>query len=176
MPRSVADGRGTTVEPIELSIDIGVDPGDAFASFTDRFRVWWPSEASWSGASLESIGIEPFVGGFCYERGPYGLRLDWGRVTDWEPPRRLAFAWLVGFDRVPEPNPAHASEVEVTFTAIADGTRVDLVHRAFERHRGDSAAYRRGMASTSHGWPFLLDRYRGMVVRRSEAPWEGLTT
>ncbi|MCV0402133.1 MAG: SRPBCC family protein [Chloroflexi bacterium] len=166
----------TAIEPIELTLELGVDPEDAFTSFADRFRTWWPSEASWSGAGLESIGIEPFVGGFCYERGPHGLRLDWGRVTAWEPPNRLAFAWLIGADRTPEPNPAHASEVEVSFAPTPAGTRLVLVHRGFERHRGDGVAYRRAMASNDAGWPMLLERYRALIVRRTEAPWEGLTT
>ncbi|MEO5986815.1 MAG: SRPBCC domain-containing protein [Candidatus Limnocylindria bacterium] len=163
------------IEPVELALDLGVDAGDAFAMFTDGFRTWWPTEATWSGAGLESIGIEPFVGGFCYERGPHGLRLDWGRVTAWEPPRRLAFAWLIGADRTPEPNPAHASDVEVTSEPMDRGSRLTLVHRGFERHRGDGVAYRAAMAG-DQGWPMLIDRFRAVVVRRAEAPWEGLTT
>ncbi len=166
----------TAIEPITLTRDLDVDPTDAFTVFTERFRTWWPVEASWSGSSLESIGIEPFVGGFCFELGPHGLRLDWGRVTAWEPPRRLAFAWLIGGDRVPEPVPGHASDVEVTFEPTATGTRMTLVHRGFERHRGDGAAYRAGMASDAGGWPTLLDRYVAALVRRAEAPWESLTT
>lgn len=163
------------IEPVEQALDLGVEADDAFAMFTDGLRTWWPSEATWSGASLESIGIEPFVGGFCYERGPHGLRLDWGRVTGWEPPRRLRFAWLIGADRTPEPNPAHASDVEVTFEPMDRGSRLTLVHRGFERHRGDGRAYRAAMAGDG-GWPMLLTRYRAVVVRRTEAPWEGLTT
>jgi hypothetical protein len=26
------------------------------------------------------------AGGFLYEKGPHGLRLDWSRVLAWEPP------------------------------------------------------------------------------------------
>lgn len=174
MPRGVSED-APAIELIEISRELTVDPADAFAMFTDGMRTWWPSEATWSGAGLESIGVEPFVGGFCFERGPHGLRLDWGRVTAWEPPSRLAFAWLIGADRTPEPNPAHASEVEIRFEPAPLGSVMTVTHRGFERHDGDSGAYRRAMASPA-GWPMLLDRYEAVVVRRTEAPWEGLTT
>jgi uncharacterized protein YndB with AHSA1/START domain len=165
-----------SVEPIRISHRLPVPPEDAFATFTDRIAAWWPHDATWSGEALESIGIEPRIGGFCFERGPHGLRLDWGRVMAWEPPHRLAFSWQIGSDRTPAPNPAHASEVEVRFEPeSAATTRVTLEHRGFERHAGDPAAYRDAMASAS-GWPLILERFRAAVVRRIEAPWEGLTT
>ena len=165
----------TAIEPIRIGHRLAVPAADAFATFTERLQAWWPSAATWSGEALQAIGIEPRVGGFCYERGPHGLRLDWGRVTAWEPPHRLAFSWQVGFDRTPEPNPAHASEVEVTFEADASGSRITLEHRGFERHGDGAAAYRERMASDA-GWPAILERYLAAVERRAEAPWEGLTT
>jgi len=166
----------TSIEPIRLSHRLAVSPEDAFATFTDRMAGWWPHDATWSGEALESIGVEPRVGGFCFERGPHGLRLDWGRVMAWEPPHRLVFSWQIGSDRTPAPNPAHASEVELRFQAEAAGTsRVTLEHRGFERHDGDPAAYRDAMASPS-GWPRIIGRFRATVERRIEAPWEGLTT
>ena len=164
-----------SVEPIRLSQQLPVPPADAFATFTERMAAWWPPDATWSREALESIGIEPRVGGFCFERGPHGLRLDWGRVTTWEPPHRLVFSWQIGPHRTPEPNPAHASEVEVRFDDDGGASRMTLQHRGFERHGADAAAYRDAMASDA-GWPHLLDRFRGEVARRIEAPWEGLTT
>ena len=174
MPRGLSpDPTGT--EPIRISHRLPVSAAEAFATFTERLAAWWPAEATWSGDGLESIGIEPRVGGFCFERGPHGLRLDWGRVTAWEPPHRLAFSWQIGASRVPEPNPAHASEVEVRFEDQAGGSRVTLEHRGFDRHGDGATAYREGMASDA-GWPRILDRFRGAAERRVDAPWEGLTT
>jgi uncharacterized protein YndB with AHSA1/START domain len=163
------------IQPIRIAVEVDADPGGAFSTFVDRFGDWWPHANSWSGGVLEAIGIEPRVGGMCHEIGPYGFRLDWGRVIAWEPPGRLAFTWQIEMDRTPQPNPAHASEVEVTFEPIDGGTRVTLVHDAFVRHTVDGAAYRDAMASTD-GWPLLLDRYVARVRRAVEAPWEGLST
>lgn len=164
-----------SVEPIRVELDLDVDPQAAFTTFVDRFADWWPHDHSWSGGSLQAIGIEPGVGGFCYERGPYGLRLDWGRVTAWEPPHRLAFSWQVEMDRTPQPNPAHASEVEVAFEQRGDGSRVVLIHDGFDRHAGDGAAYRDALARPE-GWPHIVERYAARVRRIAEAPWEALTT
>jgi uncharacterized protein YndB with AHSA1/START domain len=68
-------------------------------------------------------------------------------------------AWQISPDRVPEPNPAKASEVEVRFEPVGtSGTRVELEHGAFARHGDAAGAYRQGMACPE-GWPLILDRY-----------------
>ncbi|HEX2844415.1 MAG TPA: SRPBCC domain-containing protein, partial [Candidatus Limnocylindria bacterium] len=113
-------------------MEVGVRPEAAFGHFVDRFETWWPREYSWSGDALESIGIEPRVGGFCFERGPHGLRLDWGRVTAWEPPHRLGFSWQIEMDRTPQPIPAHASSVELRFEPAGAGCWLTLLHSGFE--------------------------------------------
>ena len=113
---------------------------------------------------LEDIGIEPREGGHCFERGPDGFTCHWGRVLAWDPPARLVFAWQIAPDRVPEPNPAKASEVEVRFDpAGPSGTRVELEHRAFARHGESGDTYRQAMASPE-GWPLLLDRYAATLA------------
>lgn len=122
---------------------------------------WWPREYTWSGDGLEDIGIERGEEGRCFERGPHGLRYDWGRVIDWDPPGRLVFTWQIGPDRVPVPDPEGGSEVEVRFRASPDGeaTTVTLEHRGFHRHGEGADAYRAGMGS-EEGWPFILARFR----------------
>lgn len=140
---------------------VRVAPERAFAAFVNLGR-WWPREYTWSQDVLQTIGIEPRLGGACFERGPHGFECDWGRVLVWEPPGRIVFSWQIAFDRTPEPDPARASEVEVRFTEEALGTRVALAHRAFARHGGKAAAYREGMGSTQ-GWPMMLERYAKSV-------------
>ena len=145
-------------EPIRQAVTVPVPADQAFTTFADLAR-WWPHEYTWAANTLEDIGIEPHEGGHCYERGPNGFTCHWGTVLTWEPPTRLAFAWQISPDRVPEPDPAKASEVEVRFDPNGtDGTRVALEHRAFARHGDAGDAYRQGMASPQ-GWPLILDRY-----------------
>jgi uncharacterized protein YndB with AHSA1/START domain len=165
----------TAVDAIRLAYRLPVSPADAFGTFTERMAAWWPPSETWSGDALESIGIEARAGGFWFERGPHGMRLDRGRVTTWEPPHRLVVSWQLGIDGTPVPNPARASEVDVTFEAEGDGCQMTLRHFGFERHGADGARYRDVMASES-GWPAILARYVAAIERRTEAPWEGLTT
>lgn len=147
-----------SVAPVTASVTVAAPPERAFEAFTSGFGDWWPRAYTWSQDVLEAIGIEPGVGGVCFERGPHGLRCDWGRVLVWDPPARLAFTWQIGPDRVPVPDPDRCSEVAVRFQAEGSGTRVDLQHRCFERHGEAGAAYAQGMAS-EQGWPFILERF-----------------
>jgi uncharacterized protein YndB with AHSA1/START domain len=133
----------------------------AFRVFTERLADWWVREFTWSGpTSLRQIGFEPRVGGMAFEIGPHGFRLDWGRIIVWEPPQRLVFTWQIAPDRVPQPDPDQASEVEVHFHPVSTGTRVDLEHRAFDRHGPDGEGYWRAMTI---GWTELLARYATAV-------------
>ncbi|HEX2193481.1 MAG TPA: SRPBCC domain-containing protein, partial [Candidatus Limnocylindria bacterium] len=120
---------GGGVPPLRHEITVDAPPADAFAAFGEGINSWWPRDYTWSGRLLERVAIDPWIGGFCHEIGSGGMRLDWGRVSAWEPPRRVAFSWQVGPDRVPEVSPARASQVDVRFDpAGAAGTRVTLVH------------------------------------------------
>ena len=151
-----------SVAPVTASVTVPAPPERAFEVFTARFGDWWPREYTWSHDVLEDIGIEPGEGGVCYERGPHGLRCDWGRVLTWDPPDRLAFTWQIGPDRVPVPDPARASEVAVRFLREGSGTRVELQHRCFDRHGDGAADYAHGMGS-ERGWPLLLERFADAV-------------
>lgn len=143
------------------SLTVPVQPKQAFRVFTSDFGAWWPSEYTWSGEVLESIGIGSGAGGRCTEIGPEGFECDWGRVLAWEPPRRLVLAWHIGPHREPQPNPDNASTIEIRFEAAeAAGTRVELEHRGFERHGAGAAEYRDALGS-ERGWPWILSRYAG---------------
>lgn len=151
-------GQATSTEVLRSSCSVEVSLARAFEVFTEHMGTWWIREFTWSGADLlERIGIEPGVNGKCYEIGPFGFRCDWGRVIAWEPPRRLAFTWQIRPDRVPEPDPSQATEVELHFYLHEDGrTRVNLEHRGFERHGPSGIEYRDALAGS---WRQLLARY-----------------
>jgi uncharacterized protein YndB with AHSA1/START domain len=144
---------------IVRSLTVPAPPERAFHAFTAELARWWPVEYTWSGAVLQWIGMEPHARGACYELGPEGFRCDFGRVLHWQPPHLLRFSWQIGPTRVPEPDPAKASEVEVRFLAeTPDRTRLELEHRHFSRHGSGAEVYRAAMASPQ-GWEHILDRY-----------------
>ena len=60
-------------------------------------------------------------------------------------------------------DPARASEVEVTFTALDDGrTRLDLEHRHLDRHGPGWEGVAGGVGDDA-GWTLYLHRYAGIV-------------
>jgi uncharacterized protein YndB with AHSA1/START domain len=152
------------MEPLSHDVTVTVAPEQAFAAFAEL--AWWPREFTWSGPeALDRVGLEPREGGRFYELGPGGFRCDWGTVTAYEPPTRLAFLWQIGPDRTPQPDPARASDVDMRFTEGDEPgtTRVAVTHTAFERHGAGAQAYRDGM---DQGWRMMLDAYAAAAAGR----------
>ena len=154
-----------SIEPVIVEVEVPLAPPEAFELFVGGLATWWPREYTWSGEVLETIAIEPKVGGRCYELGPHGFHCDWGRVVEYNPPARIAFTWQIGAQREPLPDPAAASMVTVTFDSHGSRTVVRLEHSGFERHR-DGDNYREMLASPQ-GWPLIVDRYAAAAGRRS---------
>lgn len=149
-------------DSLKQTFVVPVSADRAFRVFAHEFNSWWPKEYTWSGDSLEKIEIEPGENGRCFERGPHGFECDWGRVLAWAPPHRVAFTWQIGPDRVPQPDPEKASEIEVIFKDEDGKTRVTFVHKYFERHGKGAGDYLKGMKSPQ-GWPYILERYKEKV-------------
>ena len=145
-----------TIAPLLKSITVRTSAEQAFKVFTDGFDTWWPRSHHIGSAPMRRAVIEGFVGGRCYTEQVDGTDCPWGEVTAWDPPRRLVFAWLISTDWKYEPDRSKASEVEVTFTPLADGTtRVDLEHRHFDRC-GERGALMRERVGAEGGWGGLL--------------------
>jgi uncharacterized protein YndB with AHSA1/START domain len=135
---------------VHESILVDAPLDDAFDYFTSRMSEWWPLEiASYGGHRARDIFLEPRVGGRFFERFVDGDELQVGSVVDCDRPERIVFTWRAA-DWDGE------TEVEVTFTPVTEGTRVDLTHRGFDRIGPvgpDVAAKFRG------GWPGVIAAY-----------------
>lgn len=149
---------------VHHTITVNATPDAAFNLFVNHLADWWPPDYTWSRDVLATIAIEPRTSGRCYEVGPHGFALDWGRVLVYDPPQRISFTWQISPQRVPEPNPAKCSRVEVRFVAGDNPitTRVELEHSDFERHGEGAADYEAAMGSPQ-GWPFMLTRYAALA-------------
>lgn len=157
---SVAD---TTNAPVRKSITVRTTAERAFSVFTEGFDSWWPRGHKLFEADLAVAIVEGRLGGRCYQRAVDGAECDWGKVTVWDPPRRLVIAWQLDAQWQYDPDISHASEVEVTFTAEPGGsTRVDLEHRHFERHGAGAAQVQSGVDSPN-GWGGLLQLFAGVA-------------
>jgi uncharacterized protein YndB with AHSA1/START domain len=148
-----------TMLTAQRSITVKASPERAFEVFTAGFQTWWPMASHHIGEkdAVEVI-LEPRSGGRWFERAADGTECDWGFVTACEPPSRLVLAWHLTPEWVYDPDPANATEVEVTFTAEGDGTLVELEHRGFEKH-GETGAKMREAVSAPGGWADLLEMF-----------------
>src|ERR1044072_5673616 len=119
---------------IQRTVTVPVPVDRAVTVFTERFNCWWRAAYHIGSVEMSEAVLEPKEGGRWYERGVDGSECDWGVVLAWEPPTRLVVTWQINGQAQYDPDPAHASEIEVRFAA--DGpqqTVVALEHRYLER-------------------------------------------
>jgi uncharacterized protein YndB with AHSA1/START domain len=141
----------------EVAVDVPVDR--AFDVVTRRLDAWWPHDSHHIGATPAIAVLEPRVGGRCFSLAEDGTQTDWGQVLTFDPPSRLVFAWMLTPAWQFEPDPARASEVEVTFTALTPArTEVVLTHGGFERYASGGDEMRE-LVDGAGGWGMLIDRY-----------------
>ncbi len=139
----------STPAPVVRAAHVRRTPAEAFALFTDEIGAWWPLTTHGLHGSAGSLG---FADGLLVERSLEGAEVVWAEVTAWEPPDRLVLEWHPGRDA------AEASQVEVSFRGDEHGTRVEIVHRGWERF-GDDAERRRSAYAAPNAWGFVLDHY-----------------
>lgn len=138
------------IEPLRLTFDVACPAEHAFATWAERFGAWWPPSHTVSGDPAEIV-LEPRVGGRIYERTRAGDEVDWGEITAWEPPRRIAYLWHIRRGR------AEATDVEITFVPVGDAaTRLEIVQSGWERLGADGPPWR---AANTRGWSGMLPHF-----------------
>jgi len=139
----------TTANLAQLTKSVVVAAGveRAFTLFTARMGDWWPLIThSVGGEEATAVAMDCCAGGEIIESLADGTTTVWGRVTGWEPPRRVAFTWHPGTP-VEE-----ATHVDVSFAEHDGGTLVTLVHSGWAA-RPDGERARVGYDS---GWEVVL--------------------
>jgi uncharacterized protein YndB with AHSA1/START domain len=132
---------------ITKSIEVHRSPEDAFRLFVDEMRSWWPSQGgkyTYGGDRAQDAFLESKVGGRFFERYKDGEEFDIGVVTLCDRPHRIVFTWGPGEEA--------QTDVDVRFTSIESGTRVDIEHRGVEK-LGEAAHAFDG------GWDEVLSYY-----------------
>ena len=139
------------IEPVHKTLVVKCSPERAFEVFTKEIGSWWPTAThSIGGDKITEVVFEEQVGGRIFERHSDGGEGEWGRVLAWDPSARFAMTWYPGHDS------SEATELEVSFTADGDGTRVDLVHRGWEILAARAQEARNNYDS---GWEGVLGHY-----------------
>lgn len=154
-----------TIPAIRGSVTINSSVDDAFKVFTESFGSWWPAAYHIGKTDMVDAFIEPREGGRWYETCADGTECDWGRVLLWAPPTRLVITWQINGMWQFDPDPEHASEVDVRFTAEGpELTRVDVEHRHFERLVAAQGVHD-GMRNGG-GWKALLEAYAALANKK----------
>lgn len=147
------------MDSIQRSVTVQVPADRAFKVFTERFNTWWPPAYHIGSADMAEAILEPKEGGRWYERGVDGSECEWGVVRAWDPPHRLVVTWQINGAWQYDPDPDHASEIEVRFTA--DGpqqTVVELEHRYLERLEHVEELL--GAIGGEGGWVRILGQFK----------------
>lgn len=140
--------------PVRRSVTVKIPPERAFVVFAERMGAWWPRGKT-IGPPHAAIIIEPRAGGRWYHTTDDGAEVEWGKVLDYAPPRRLLLGWQLNARF--EYDPDFLTELEITFEPEPSGsTLVTLEHRNLERF-GEAAEKTR--ASLDGGWPGFLRNF-----------------
>ncbi len=136
------------IEPLRIRFEVECSAEHAFAVWTQRSSSWWPPNHTVSADPDVQVVFEPRPGGRIYERTGFGREIDWGEITVWEPPRKLAYLWHIRVDR------SDATEVEITFGSDGSGrTTVEIEHRGWERLGARGSSWRQ---ANQAGWNGVL--------------------
>jgi len=135
---------------IRKSVTVRCPPDQAFRVFTREIGRWWPIKRgfSYGRERAHEIVLDDREGGRLYERFTDGSEFEIGRVVRADPPHLILFTWKA-------PDWEGATEVEVRFSAAADGTCVELEHRGFE----ESSGMRERGRGFAGGWDTVLAQY-----------------
>lgn len=145
-------------DPIIKEITVPLDKDRAFRLFTEEMADWWPLEshsmsAQEGGTPANSVDVPSEVGQQVIETKPDGSTAPWGRVTEYEPGSAYGMSWHVGRAE------AEATHVRVTFTTVADGTRVQLIHSDWPE--GATAMHQ----MYASGWDMVLGQRFGAACQ-----------
>jgi uncharacterized protein YndB with AHSA1/START domain len=154
------------------SVFVRVGREDAFDIFTREIDAWWRTGPQYriAGRRRGQIFLEPKLGGRMFETFDLttGSRtIEVGKVTEFEPPARLALEWRgVNF------KPHEKTFVEVSFEAQGEGTMVTVRHRGWSALPDDHPA-RHGKTGADFArmigmwWGGLLTSLREHVDQRT---------
>lgn len=112
-----------------VALRVPADPERAFAVFTGEIASWWQPNGLFriTPRGDGELAFEPGVGGRLVTRLPDGELFEIGRISVWDPGKRLVFAW-----RQASFSPEQSTEVEVLFEPVGEETRVSIEHRAWD--------------------------------------------
>lgn len=144
-----------------VALRVKASPERAFTAFVEEIGAWWRPNGLFQTTPRAPgvLAFEPGEGGRLIETLENGKIFEIGRIVAWEPPARLVFSW-----RQANFPPDLMTEVEVSFAAVGEETRVSVEHRGFDQV--PEGAARHGfpdealLMRLAEWWQRLLTSYR----------------
>jgi Activator of Hsp90 ATPase homolog 1-like protein len=144
--------------PIRQATTVRSDLAHTFDVFVRTIGDWWPTVPFSNGAErVDTVVLEPRIGGRFYERWTDGTECEWGEVLEWDPPHGFATSWLAK---------GTPTRVHLTFRELGPSlTRVDLVHSGWDalsdQQRREDCALPGGYEGGAYveGWRRILDSF-----------------
>lgn len=140
-----------------VAIRVEASPARAFECFTRDIARWWQPNPLFQ-LTRQGDGVlqfEPGEGGRLFTTLPDGTEFEIGRIEVWKPGEELALSW-----RQASFAPDHVTQLNVSFEAVGDATRVTVEHRGWDTIPEKHAA--------RHGFPLML------FQRREAEHWQAL--
>ena len=120
---------------VTVALRVRASSERTFDVFVEDIALWWRPNVLFA-TTPRAPGVVSFDHQTrLIETLANGKIFEIGRVTTWDRPRRLAFTW-----RQAAFPPDLTTEVEVTFEAAGDETRVSIEHRGFDQVPAGNAA------------------------------------
>jgi uncharacterized glyoxalase superfamily protein PhnB/uncharacterized protein YndB with AHSA1/START domain len=143
-----------TAGAVSASVEVALPPGEAFRVFTAEVGSWYVVDRHTvpdPGRTVD-IRFEPRVGGRFMDvhDTASGEGREIGRITAWEPGRRLGFT------------DGRGTDTEVRFEPTGGGTAVTIEQRGLDRLPPDEAEHVRRF-----GWHLLLGWFATEAGRRT---------
>ena len=135
-------------DAVHTTTVVALDADLAFEIFTEEVDAWWKHGPRFrTGAQGQSrMCFEPGVGGRLLEIFDDGAEpFVLGRITVWDPARRLCFE-MRGRDF----GPGEKTDVEVRFEPARNGTRVTVTHSGWAAFASDHPV-RHGLTGDAFG-------------------------
>jgi uncharacterized protein YndB with AHSA1/START domain len=114
---------------VYVALRVPAPPLRAFEAFTNEIALWWQPSSLFplTPRGDGRLAFEPGVDGRLLTRFSNGEEFEIGRISIWDPGRRLIFTW-----RPASFTPEQSTEVEVRFEGVGDEKWISIEHRGWD--------------------------------------------
>jgi uncharacterized protein YndB with AHSA1/START domain len=148
---------------IEHDITVAAPPGQVWALVTRPEHI-----AAWFGDGRPgSVDLRP-GGRITFQHGPHGAIP--GRIEVVDPPRHVAFRWVVTDPYDEEPTPANSTRVDLRLAPDAGATLVRVTEQGDDQLTLPEADRAARYQANDQGWPGILERLRDYSAGLASPP------